>query len=127
MDTLKDYQVKFIIKTFFNENFKSIESVNIWLSAYISDFNTLEKVNQLLNDINSVLNDSYMIGGGQTQSMYYAEIKSDKTKIYESIEAWEQNNNIQPDFMLPTTDFKVLVEAWRDFLLTPPLNDTKMS
>jgi len=74
-------------------------------------------VNNLLSDIVVVLNGDYLLGGGQTQSMYLANINIVETKIYQDIEAWEEDNNITPDFVLPTSDFKIIVEAWRDYLL----------
>lgn len=32
------------------------------------------------------------------------------------MEAWEFDNSITPDFILPTSHFKIIVEAWRDYL-----------
>jgi len=43
-------------------------------------------------------------------------ITNTQTKIYKDIDAWEQNNNVNPNFVLPTSDFKIVVEAWRQFL-----------
>lgn len=87
------------------------------MTAYISDFYTIDMVKNLLSYIIEVLNGDYLLGGGQIQSMYLANINIVKTKIYQDIEAWEEDNNITPDFVLPTSYFKVIVEAWKDYLL----------
>ena len=116
MSVLNQYKVKFMVRNLFNTNVKSILTISDMLSAYITDLNTANKVNQLLNDITEVLNHIHPLGGGQTQSTYLAHITATETKIYQDMEEWEENNNIQPDFTLPTSDFKVIVEAWRDYL-----------
>ncbi|HEY6141873.1 MAG TPA: hypothetical protein VIV55_00410 [Flavobacterium sp.] len=86
------------------------------MSAYISDHYYYDAANELLNDINEVLTGEILRAGGQTQSLYLGEIKISETKIYRDMEAWEEDNTITPDFTLPTADFKVIVEAWRDYL-----------
>ena len=116
MNVLNDYKVRFYEKKFFNRNFKLISTINDDLTGYIMDYDTMPKVNQLLNDITAVLSNDYSLGGGQTQSMYLARITSIETKIYQDIEVWEQDNNIQADFILPSADLKVIVEAWKDYL-----------
>jgi hypothetical protein len=84
-------------------------------SAYLDDY-YYDAANKLLNSINKVLSGEIPIAGGQTQSLYLVEIKISDTKIYRDMEAWEEDNNITPDFILPTAHFKVIVEAWRDYL-----------
>ncbi|WP_338840975.1 hypothetical protein [Flavobacterium ginsenosidimutans] len=114
MSILNNYKVQLTNRPGFN---KQIFTINTWLSAYINDHYYLEEAERLLNgNINKVLSDKIVKGGGQTQSLYFAEIYKNETKIYKDLEAWELNNNIQPDFVLPTADFKIIVEAWRDFL-----------
>lgn len=113
MHVLNRYEVKFI-----NTFEKQIHSINTWLSAYINDHYTIEETERLLNkNINKVLNGEIKKGGGQTQSLYFADITILETKIYQDMEAWEFDNSITPDFILPTSDFKIIVEAWRDYLL----------
>ncbi|MCD9575452.1 hypothetical protein [Flavobacterium soyae] len=114
MSALKPYKVQLTNRPGFG---KQIFTINTWLSAYINDHYYVEEAERLLiGNINKVLSGEAYKGGGQTQSLYFAEIYRNETKIYQDLEAWEQNNNITPDFVLPTTDFKVIVEAWRDFL-----------
>lgn len=113
---LNNYQVRFSIKKFFNQDFKSMDTINDMLTMYITDYNNLPKVDQLIYSINGVLNGDYPLGGGQTQSLYLANITTAVTKIYQDMGEWEENNNIEPDYILPTSDFKEIVEAWRDYL-----------
>ena len=51
------------------------------------------------------------------QSMMLAVIKKTTTKIYDEMDNYE-NPNYMADFELPTSDFKVILEAWRDFLIS---------
>lgn len=115
MGVLEDYQVKFMVKNIFGD-LKTVNTNNTWLSAYLFCYYDELRANGLLNDVNGVLNGDYPLGGGQTQGPYYSEITSSETKIYKDIDAWGENPNITPDCVLPTSDFKVIVEAWRDYL-----------
>lgn len=110
---LSDYKIQLLNRPRFG---KGISSINTWLSAYLDDYYYYDAANKLLDSINRVLNGEIPIAGGQTQSLYLADIRINETKIYRDMEAWEENNNITPDFVLPTAHFKVIVEAWRDYL-----------
>lgn len=113
---LNQYQVKFLVRDSFTTSVKSLSTINTWLSAYLSDYYTIGLSDQLLSDVNAVLNGDYPLGGEATQSMYYADIRQSETKIYKDVDAWGENPNITPDCVLPTSDFKVIAEAWRDYL-----------
>ena len=113
MSILNDYKVQLLNRPGLG---KEIFTINTWLSAYLDDYYYYDAANKLLNSINKVLSGEIPIAGGQTQSLYLVEININETKIYRDMEAWEENNNITPDFILPTTHFKVIVEAWRDYL-----------
>lgn len=115
-EILNQYKVSFSIKTFFNQNFKSMHTINDMLTVYIMDHNTPLQANLLINEINEVLQETKILGGWDTQSLYFCRITPDKTQIYSDLESWKENNNIEPDFVLPTSDFKSIVEAWRDYL-----------
>lgn len=113
MSILNDYKVQLLNRAPFG---KQIFTVNIWLSAYLYDYYYYEAANELLNGINEVLNEDIPRAGGQSRSLYLADININETKIYKDMEVWEEDNNITPDFILPTAHFKVIVEAWRDYL-----------
>lgn len=114
MSILNDYKVQFFNRPSYG---KQISTINTWLSAYISDYYYIDAINRLLDkNISRVLSGEIINGGGQTQSSYLANITISETKIYKDMEAWEEDNNIAPDFVLPTLHFKVILEAWRDYL-----------
>ncbi|MEC5157472.1 hypothetical protein [Chryseobacterium sp. MP_3.2] len=113
MNALEKYQVSFYIH---NPLGKSIKTINDWLSLYIGDHYYPTIANLLVNEVNSVFTGEKSYGGWDTQSLYLAKITKTTTKIYKDLYHWEENNNIAPDFELSTSDFKVIVEAWRDFL-----------
>ena len=116
MSILNNYQVKFIMRNSHGKQVKSLNTSNTWLSALITEYYTIDRINDILSEINGVLNGIYPLAGGVTQSLYLSRITIIETKIYQDLEAWEQNNNIQPDFVLPTSHFKVILEAWKEFL-----------
>lgn len=77
MSILTDYKVQLVNRLGFG---KQIFSTNTWMSAYISDHYDISRANFLLDDINSVLNNTSTRGGGQTQSLYFADIYFSETK-----------------------------------------------
>ena len=93
-----------------------ITAENMWLAQYINDHYELSEANRLLSGIDKVLNGQISEGGGVTQSLQYAVVESQDTKIYKDVDDFMDNPSITPDFVLPTADFKVIVEAWRDYL-----------
>lgn len=116
MSVLQDYQVSFTIKRIFNKDFKGIHTINDTLSAYVSDHNTNMQANLLLAEIDAVLNGTKVLGGWDTQSLYLARITLTETKIYQDLEAWQNNNNITPNCFLPTADFREIFEAWKNYI-----------
>lgn len=114
MNILTDYKIQFFNRQGFGKN---LLTINGMLTGYLSDHYYLSLANLLLTEIDSVLNGEKTIGGWDTQSMYLAKISVSETKIYQDMEAWEENNNISPDCVLPTAHFKVIVQAWRDYLM----------
>ena len=111
---LNDYNVKFFVPEEYGK--KYMTSINPWLSQFIGDHRTVDIVNAILVNINSVINGQLPEWVELSQSLEVASVKPNQTKIYKSADEWEQNNNIAPDFILPTSDFIVIVEAWRDYL-----------
>ena len=97
---------------------KSISTNNGELTTFLNDW-TAQKINELLlPDFDEVMVNpgEKVINGSETINVH---IYNNIVEIY----------NSDYDFVseLPTQDFKEIVIGWRDFLLTPPLNGTKMS
>lgn len=116
MNTLQKYKVEFEIKTFFNRDFKILYTTNDALSAYITEHNTAMLANAILIEIGSILIGRKLEGGWDTQGMHLAKIKSHETKIYDDLESYEKDVDMTPNCILPTKDFRTIVEAWKNFL-----------
>jgi len=118
---LNKYSVKFSTsKDFALSN--RVETINPWLTQFIGDHYTLIEANRLLTGVRKILisNDSgnYCF---DTQSLQVASVTKSLTKIYEDVDKYEENPNMIADFSLPTQDFKVIVEAWKNYLETSSL------
>ena len=116
MSVLKNYMLEFEVKKIFNRDFKILHSINDVLSAYISEHNTPLLANSLWTEIDDVLNGKKTEGGWDTQGMCIAKIKPDETKIYADLEVYEKNKEITPNCILPTKDFRAIVETWKNFV-----------
>ena len=113
MDILSDYEVQFYIMWG-----KMINTKYTWLTAYINDYKELEEVQKFLDEhIYTVINGEIERGGEITESQYFADINILETKIYKDARAWQNDNAIEPDLIIPTLHFTTIFEAWRDYSL----------
>ncbi|OJX28683.1 MAG: hypothetical protein BGO86_03545 [Chryseobacterium sp. 36-9] len=117
MSILSNYKVKFGLKIFFDTEYEFIDTISESLDSFIWEANNANRANQLLDAINYALANSDSNITYPAQSMMLAVIKKSTTKIYDEMDNYE-NSNHTPDFELPTSDFKVIVEAWRDYLIS---------
>jgi len=116
---LDNYEVNFsTLKDFPLLN--KITSVNDLLSQFIGDHYKVSEVNRVLSGVGMVLNNELIDYESYTQSMQIVVVNISITKIYEDMDAYEDNNNLAPDFSLSTSDFKVILESW-DYLVASPL------
>lgn len=114
-EILNQYKVSFSKPVGIGKNL--INSVNPVMNQFIGDHYRLSEANNLLNFVNGIISsNSSLFVDSYTQSEQIALINSTVTKIYADMDAYGENNNLTPDFTLPTPDFKVIVEAWRDYL-----------
>ena len=115
IEILNQYEVSFSNPASFGK--KLIASVNPVMNQFIGDHYRLNEANSLLNFVNDIISsNSSVFVDSYTQSEQIALINSTVTKIYADMDAYLDDNNITPDFTLPTPDFKVIVQAWRDYL-----------
>jgi hypothetical protein len=113
MSVLSDYKVQLVKR----ENFgKQVFTINDDLTICLNNFNSLAKANELLNLINEVINNNDLEIEYPTRSLGLLILKSPDIAIYETIESWELNNTIPPDYSLPIVHFKAIAEAWRNYL-----------
>jgi hypothetical protein len=89
---------------------------NEYLSMFLYYWNAQDIDSSLLPDINTALLDS------ETEIENGSEIIS--ILIYQDrVDFYDDDGFV---YELPTIDFKEIIIGWRDFLLTPPLNGTKV-
>lgn len=115
MSILIDYKVKFIVQYIYGE-IKSIDTISPYLSGYILTYSTFDRLDPLIINLGEIINGQKPAVGGFTQSNFYISTTQSEVKIYGDGDAWLDDSNIQPDFVLPTFDFKVIMEAWRYYL-----------
>ncbi|HEY6142177.1 MAG TPA: hypothetical protein VIV55_01940 [Flavobacterium sp.] len=94
---------------------KTPDTNNQYLSMFLYSWNAQDINETLIPDINIALSnpESEIENGSETISIL---IYQNKVDFYDD------------GFVctIPTQDFKEIVIGWRDFLLTPPLNGTKV-
>lgn len=112
---LNQYKVKFFT-TIGNGIHNRITSINDLLSQVIWDSYTIYDANVLLTGISSILNNNETIQFN-TNSLQVIVVDRNVTKLYEDFNTYNADNTITPYFTLPTSDFKVIVEEWRNYLL----------
>ena len=114
-EILNQYKVKFSKPANFFT--KDISTIDETMSAFIWDHYTLSDANNLLNFVNEIISsNSSVFVDTYTQGEALALINNTVTKIYIDMDAYLDDNNITPDFTLPTAHFKIIVQAWRDYL-----------
>ncbi|WP_395053574.1 hypothetical protein [Flavobacterium sp.] len=113
MSILTDYKIQLINR---NNIGKQIISVNGILTGCINDHYYIQLVDYLLNEINDAITINGLEVGIPTQSSYLIIATASQTKLYKNADEWDNDNNITPDYVLPTQHFKIIVEAWRNFL-----------
>ncbi|UIR56357.1 hypothetical protein LZQ00_00680 [Sphingobacterium sp. SRCM116780] len=123
MNIINKYEISFSNKILdFKTGNEIVKIVNVnnpilgefligWFSAKEIDELLLPDVDDALSNPNAALEN-----GSETVSIYiyYQTVKFHK----DNIQGWA--------YELPTQDFKEIVLLWRDFLLTPPLNGTRV-
>lgn len=118
---INKYQISFInkildFKKWGKEISKIPNTININLTNFLIDFNAKEINELLLPDINQALSapsDGIESGSETTNIIMY----------YDKVDFYDDNGLV---YRLPTQDFKEIVIGWRDFLLSSPLNGTKV-
>ena len=120
-DILHQYQVKFSSPADYGTH-NRIDSVNDWLSLFIEDHYSLYESNRLLSGVTAIINSDDATGGGfDTQSLYLAIINCNTTNIYSDLDDYFNDSKATPSFSLPTSDFQIIVQAWRDYLVNSPV------
>lgn len=114
MNPIENYKVKLFVPSEYGK--KCISTTNGWMSQFIGDHNRIDTANSVVNNIEKVLSGIQTEWIGENLGMQLVLMDSKETKIYQSSEEWYNNPKILPDFILPTIDFKIIVESWIDYL-----------
>jgi hypothetical protein len=114
MNILENYKVKFYIDDEFSV--ACIDTNNDILSSFIWEHCDSDRTGDLLDAINDVLNGSLTIADGATQGLIFVKILANTTSLYKNANAYYEDETIAPDYTIPTTDLKEIVEAWLDYL-----------
>lgn len=121
--TIDKYNIKFINRILELPSGKQVSKTmdinNYTVGCFLTSFWKPEKINQnLLSDINDVLNGMAEMRESQSATIP-VNIYRTKTVFY--------IDDVGTDYpQIPTTDFKEIVEGWRDFLMQPPLDMSKI-
>ncbi len=94
-------------------------SINLELTNFLICWDNPNHINgSLIHDIEEVLNGIVLLNESDSPTVWI-DITIDETKFY-------KETSSSPDYVLPTQDFYDIVLLWRDFLLEPPLDGTKV-
>jgi|26BtaG_2_1085354.scaffolds.fasta_scaffold10792_2 hypothetical protein len=119
IEVLEQYNIRFTNHKIFGYEIKGFmsNSPKTVLESFTTDWcYTKDDIDKFISDVEAVLIGESSQAGGISQGLFAGIVTPTKTKFYEDYTIWANNNNATPDFELPTTDFKVILEAWRDYL-----------
>lgn len=115
MTVIEQYNVRFRIDNIHGQ-LKTMDSNNEMLDAFVFSIGNINGLNILINGLIELLEGRGSAIELPTQSMYIAMIDPIRTKIYEDIDTFYENPEIDADVDIPTLDFKEIIVAWRDFI-----------
>jgi hypothetical protein len=118
MSTLENYQIRF----FQDRHGKALSSRNDWLTCFITGYESSLSLTCLINACDYALNGGDEMNIMEACDLYIADIGPLTTKIFKDIDVWGAGG-AEPDFELPTTDFKEIVLAWKDYFESESENE----
>jgi hypothetical protein len=117
MSVLENRNIKFTNKIIDGEIYK-IATGGI---GHIQSIKNISTLNEFIDMINMTIN-------GNFNSISDPDVSSNLEVAFitpNGVQIWDENvENII--HLIPLQDFKEILVAWRDFLLTPPLNGSKI-
>jgi hypothetical protein len=113
MTVLHQYKISFFKKEILNRIFYGMKSINPLLDQLITDDQTVDDVDESLEAINALLNGDINEINYSGQSLNTIVASPLITLIYDDPE-YDANSS---HFSLPTSEFKIITEAWRDYLI----------
>lgn len=118
MNILEKYELSFYEYSFLNSKKKGCESKQVrihhTLGIYISQLQDTAEVDDELEAINKVLNNSWPSASGCPNDMIMSLTEPMATKFSDVMGNPPDFNN--PDYSMPTVDFRDILIEWRVFL-----------
>lgn len=114
MDVIKKYNINFFER---EDIGKDLSTNNDILSCYVWEHRNIQETDQSLRFVDQVLKGISLEIEYPTKSLYVIIFTESVVKIYDDADEWERDNNREPTYTLPTLDFKIILEAWRNFLI----------
>ncbi|TSJ40862.1 hypothetical protein FO440_14070 [Mucilaginibacter corticis] len=109
--TIEAYKIQFVRRFVINDYEEEMISISDVFSRFFDDFTDTEDVNRyLLSTVNDVLNGVVSEKLMKSNTMVTAKITNKATMFFQGL------STDLPDFSLPTTDLKEIVEAWLNYL-----------
>jgi hypothetical protein len=114
---LSQYQVHFS-RPWGYPFYNKIETINDIMSAIIEDHYTKSEANAFLNSIDSVINDANDDSEVMfiPNSLELAVVNKTRAYFYENFDVFDNDPSLIPVFTLPTEHFRIIAQAWRDYI-----------
>jgi len=106
---LNQYNVVITRKKIWDEHRATIDTENNYLSMFIEDWDADDITNDLLPEIDKVLNG---------EEVEYQTAHNSNVTIYvkQNYTSFSYTSTSTPDYTIPTRDFRIVLEAWKEFL-----------
>ena len=118
MNILEKYQLSFYEYSFLNSKKKGCRSeqnvIHHTLGIFISQIQDIDYIDATLTAVNNVLSSAWPEADACANDMIMAFIDPTTTKFCDVMGTPPDINN--PDYVMPTTDFKEILIEWKAFL-----------
>lgn len=121
-DILEKYKVSFVTSQEF-AIYNRICSVDATMSQFIGDHYVVNAANRLLKGLTNVLSGKMDIYNPYSKSLFMLVADETVTRFYDYYDKDYEDSSVLPDYILPTADLAIIVEAWRNYLVQSPLKN----
>lgn len=119
MSIIKNDHIRFGMKQIGNSSVQFMQSDYFFPDSVIADFVSIIGCDNLLEAINRRSDKFQRVEIiYTTRSLQHIIISCFSTTTYHDAEKYNVNPAVAPDFTLPTSDFREIVMAWRNFIST---------
>lgn len=107
------YKIKFYRKNLHGRILFGMNSINSLLDQFVTQDQKLSNIDETLDAVNALLN-------GEINEINYTRDSGDTVIANNQTTTLYDDPNLSinsPKFSLPTSDFKLIIEAWKNFVL----------